>query len=281
MKKLVFSFFLFITVTSAQTVELYTQKEDILSSFKQYQLKKNFLSLDENCSKDYIPYNLNLNNLLTTKEKKLFNDTAYLQVFMLGTVLFLYTLPPSITKWEEDPEDTRTIWEKWRDHVKEGPVWDEDEFAINYIGHPVSGAWYYMIAREDGYTPFESFVYSFCLSTFFWEYGYEAFAEIPSIQDLIFTPGIGAFMGEGFWYLQNMLDANGGMIWGSKTLGNISYFFLNPIKRITDSMDHFFDLSVTFRYQVYQPHIISHISPLLQQRDYVPQSYGFMLDIQF
>ena len=255
----------------------------LLEKYKIYSLEKHFVELDENSSKDYIEQNINLNNELSFRGKKLFNDTMYLQVFMIGTVGFLYMLPPSVTKWEEDPNDTRTLWDQWVDHVQEGPVWDKDDFAINYIGHPVSGAWYYMIAREDGFSPFESFVYSFMLSSFFWEYGYEAFAEIPSIQDLIFTPGIGAFMGEGFWYLQNILDKNHGIIWGSKTLGNISYFFLNPIGRITSSLDNFFDLEITFRYQVFNHNnnYYSNIAPALQNIDYTPDGYGVILDMKF
>ena len=200
-----FLLFIFINPLLAQK-DILSSNEDIYKDFKTYNYsKKNFPSLDDWLYKDYIPLDVKLNDKLDKKEKKLFEDTMYLQVFMLGTVGFLYMLPPSITKWEEDPEDTRSIWEQWRDHVKEGPVWDEDDWAINYIGHPVSGAWYFMIARDDGYGFWESFGYSFIMSTFFWEYGYEAFAEIPSIQDLIFTPGIGAFMGEGFYILEKML----------------------------------------------------------------------------
>jgi hypothetical protein len=260
--------------------EYYKNDEEILKEYRQYKLQKNFISLDDSLHKDYLIQDINLNNQLSYREKKLFNDTAYLQVFMIGTVGFLYLLPPSITKWE-DTGDSQSLSEKWKEHVKAGPVWDEDDFAINYIGHPVSGAWYYMVAREDGYGPWGSFFYSFMLSTFFWEYGYEAFAEIPSTQDLILTPTIGALMGEGFFYLEKELDKNHGVIWGSHTLGNISYFLLNPIGRMTESMDKFFDVHVEFHYKTFQPDSISRVNPQLRKIDYVPSNYGFMLEIKF
>ena len=228
--------------------------------------------------KDYTPLNNPLNDKIGIKERKLLEDTAYLQLFMIGTIGVLYAMPTSVTNWED--EDISLV-AKWKEHVKNGPVWDEDDFAINYIGHPVSGAWYYMIAREDGFDPWESFLYSFTLSSFFWEYGYEAFAEIPSIQDLIFTPFLGSIMGEGFWYLQVQLDRHKGVLFGSKIAGNIAYFLLNPIKRITSTLHDHFQIDMQFRYMVYQPTLMTQVSPMLQNIDYVPSSYGFVVDIQF
>ncbi len=252
-------------------------QEDIYKKYKEKLFKQNFPSLDN--YQDYKPVDYYLNEKLDSKEKKLLTDTAYLQVFMIGTVLFLYTLPPSITNWED--EGDKSLSEKWSDHVQAGPVWDKDDWTINYIGHPVSGAWYYMVARDDGFSPMESFAYSFILSTFFWEYGYEAFAEIPSTQDLIFTPTLGSLMGEGFYYLEKKLDQNGGVIWGSKTLGNISYFLLNPIGNIVNSMNSFFDITLQVRYQALQNQAYFHVSPYLKKVDYVPQTYGFIIDIKF
>jgi hypothetical protein len=160
-------------------------------------------------------------------------------------------MPSSVTKWEDDGE-RKSLSQKWKENVKAGPVWDEDEFFINYIGHPVSGAWYYTLARNDGFDEFDSFLYSVFLSTFVWEYGYEAFAEIPSIQDLFSTPIIGSLMGEGMYYLEKQLDANSGIIWGSKYLGNISYFFLNPFGRMANGMESLLNLSVSMRFETYQ-----------------------------
>lgn len=254
-------------------------QENILKEYEKFNLQKNYNDLDPYASLDYPSKNIKLNDLLDQREKKLFTDTAYLQVFMIGTIGVLYMMPSSVTNWED--EGDRDLGQQWLEHIKAGPVWDKDDFAINYIGHPVSGAWYYMVAREDGFGPWNSFFYSFVLSTFFWEYGYEAFAEIPSTQDLIFTPTIGALFGEGLYYLQNRLDEKGGIIWGSKGLGNVAYFFLNPIGRITDSLDSFFGIHMTFHYQVFQAPRLTQVSPQLRDVDYVPSNYGFLLDIKF
>ena len=212
------------------------------------------------------------------KWDKLLKDTLYLQVFMLGTLGVLYLMPSSVTNW--DKEDI-SLGDQWLEHVKAGPVWDEDDFFINYIGHPVSGAWYYMIAREDGFGVWGSFAYSAFLSTFFWEYGYEAFAEIPSTQDLIFTPTLGSLMGEGFWILQNNLDKNGGKVWGSKVLGNISYFLLNPIKRITDGISSLFGTTASIHSANFHPQALLHLNPLIKSKITLPSQYGVMLDIKY
>lgn len=105
----------------------------------------------------------------------------------------LVALPKSVTKWEDDwmqsaAQNLKRAWTK-------PPVWDKDEWAINYIGHPLAGAMYYNALRSQGATRMESFVYSTVQSTF-WEYVVEGIAEQPSIQDLIYTPVVGSFIGE-------------------------------------------------------------------------------------
>lgn len=61
------------------------------------------------------------------------------------------------------------------------------------------GGIYYITARSSGFNIFEPFSFSVIMSTFFWEYGIEAFAEIPYVQDLVFTPVAGFLMGEIFF----------------------------------------------------------------------------------
>jgi len=111
----------------------------------------------------------------------------------------LWAMPESFTHWDKEAMKENGIFYKWKQNVKAGPVWDEDDFAMNYLAHPYCGGVYYMTARSSGFTIFESFSYSVIMSTFFWEYGIEAFAEIPSVQDLIFTPVVGSVVGEIFF----------------------------------------------------------------------------------
>jgi len=173
-----------------------------------------------------------------------------MQLGMWTVMGLLYVAPESVSKWTEEQKELGDLGNKWNQNVKDGPVVDEDDFVINYVGHPVSGAYYYVVARNDGYGWFGSFMYSVFVSTFVWEYGYEAFAEIPSIQDLISTPLVGSIMGEGMYHLEKMLDENGGLVFGSKTLGNVCYAFLNPFGRLADSLN--FGGSTTMRFQTYQ-----------------------------
>jgi hypothetical protein len=162
---------------------------------------------------------------------------------------------------------------------------DEDDWVINYVGHPISGAIYYSMARNDGLDPFESFLFSSFMSTFVWEYGYEAFAEVPSVQDLWSTPVIGSFMGEGMYLLEKELDKNHGLIYGSRVLGNISYCLLDPMGRIAEGIGGFLDLDVTLRYQTYQPYNYQkqeiYDKVINKPVEFDALNYGFILNIEF
>jgi hypothetical protein len=108
-------------------------------------------------------------------------------------MITLILMPKSITKWQEDwfQDAMRNL----KSAFTRPPVWDHDPWAINYIGHPVGGAYYYNAIRSQNATWFQSFLFSFAQSTF-WEYVVEGIAEQPSIQDIICTPVGGAILGE-------------------------------------------------------------------------------------
>ena len=150
----------------------------------------------------------------------------------VATVGLMTLLPESITKWDAEARDLSNLGKKWTDNVSDGPVWDGDEHFLNYVAHPYFGGVYYTVARHSGFDEFESFLYSFTMSTFFWEFGVEAFAEVPSTQDIIVTPLFGAAVGELMFQTEQEIVAEGGEVMGSKTLGDISLFFLNPVGHI-------------------------------------------------
>ena len=220
-------------------------------------------SIDDDI-KDYLPTAMNVNETLPYRYREVVEDSVYLQVVMLSSIGILAFLPEDITNWNAAKLEEKSLSQRWKDHVSTKPVWDNDSWVINYIGHPVAGAYYYTLARNDGFTIGESAAFSTLMSTFFWEYGYEAFAEVPSIQDLIFTPLVGSLFGEGMFMLEGKLDQQGGVVFGSKSLGNISYFFLDPLGSIADGLKDtllFFriDLDVTMSIQTYpQFRVIPH-----------------------
>lgn len=162
----------------------------------------------------------------SARERELIRQTRNMTVLGAGVMGALYALPTSVTNWKRDEigSEGRTYF----DNVRNGPVRDSDPWYINYIGHPYAGAVYYRVARHAGYGMLSSFGYSVMMSTLFWEYGMEAIVEIPSIQDLIFTPMLGAVLGELFIYLEKKIKENDGKVLGSKLLGTIAMTLMNP-----------------------------------------------------
>lgn len=248
---------------------------------------KSFTLLD-NTAKDYSPQLINVNETLPYRYRTVVEDSIYLQGVMLSSLTVLALMPESITNWNAAKLEEKSLSQRWKDHVSTKPVWDNDSWVINYIGHPVSGAWYYTMARNDGLSIGESTAVSALMSTFFWEYGYEAFAEVPSIQDLIFTPLFGSILGEGMFVLQGKLDDQGGVLWGSKTLGNLSYFLIDPLGNIADWMKNslqqlHIDADVTMTIQTYpnsvrpfRPSVNDFSEPLPHNE----REYGFIIRFQ-
>ncbi|WP_396183094.1 DUF3943 domain-containing protein [Flavobacterium sp.] len=166
--------------------------------------------------------------------KRLWYNTGMYAVTALGAFGLLWIAPESISKWDKEEIKEEGLLKKWKENVKAGPVIDEDDFVMNYIIHPWAGGVYYMSARGSGYKPWECATYSFLMSTFFWEYGIEAFAEIPSWQDLIITPVVGSIVGEGFFIAKGKIIRNERRILNSKFLGNTTLFIMDPFNEILD-----------------------------------------------
>ena len=150
----------------------------------------------------------------------------------VATVGLMTFLPESVTNWTDEDRDFNNLAQKWWDNVSAGPVFDKDDHYLNYIMHPYFGGAYYTAARHSGYGQFDSFLYSFVMSTFFWEYGVESFAEIPSAQDIVVTPLFGAAVGEWMYLGEQKILQNGGEVLGSTSLANVSLFILNPVGHI-------------------------------------------------
>ena len=147
----------------------------------------------------------------------------------IGMVGTLMLMPRSVTKWEEGYIDD--AMSNLNRAFTEPPVWDEDHWEINYIGHPYAGSLYYNTIRAQGGSMFNSFLFSAFISTG-WEYVYEGVAEQPSIQDLIVTPVAGAVLGELIHQATLGMKKNGFNILEGAfvTLFNPMYVILNGYK---------------------------------------------------
>ncbi|WP_281337410.1 DUF3943 domain-containing protein [Flavobacterium eburneipallidum] len=146
----------------------------------------------------------------------------------------LWAMPESATNWDKEEMRKKGILWKWKQNVKEGPVWDKDDWVLNWVTHPYCGGVYYMTARSSGFNRLESFGYSALMSTFFWEYGIESFAEVPSVQDLIITPVVGSVVGEGFFYAKKSIVRHNHKILKSKILGYTALMLMDPFNTILD-----------------------------------------------
>jgi hypothetical protein len=162
------------------------------------------------------------------KYENITEDTKYMTLMHVAAAGVLYLMPESVTKWDKSSMSFSSVTDKWVENVTSAPVWDGDDWLLNYVGHPYQGAIYYVVARHSGFDWKGAFLYSTFCSTFIWEYGFEAFAETPSIQDLIITPVTGAVLGELLLQGEERILKNGGTVLGSKILGNISLFLIDP-----------------------------------------------------
>ncbi len=178
---------------------------------------------------------------LSPVNQELVRQTRNFGALGVATMGILFMLPESVTNWSSEDLKKQSLGDRWKEKVSEGPVIDKDDWVINYIGHPLSGAAYYTVARHAGAGVMKSFGYSVLMSTFFWEYGLEAFAETPSIQDLIITPVIGSLIGEGMYYVENKIRDNGGVLFGSKRMGAFAMGLMNPAGSLLDFVNRPFE----------------------------------------
>jgi len=174
---------------------------------------------------------------LAKDSKRLKQQTLYLNVLMLGGFGVLTQLPEDITLWTNDEKNSINGWaEAWKRNVEQGPVWDKDLFFFNWIAHPLQGADYYLIARKNNYSRWQSFAYSAFVSTFLWEFGYEAIKEVPSRQDILITPILGSVLGEYFLVQTQTIQNNDYKVWGSKNWGKFLIFAMNPVGVMSNAM---------------------------------------------
>ena len=91
-----------------------------------------------------------------------------------------------------------------------------------------------MSARINGFNILGSMLYATFVSNVLWEYGIEAFMEIPSIQDMIITPIAGTVIGEGFYRLKRKIVQDDYRLFGSRAMGVAVAWIVDPINEFVN-----------------------------------------------
>jgi Domain of unknown function (DUF3943) len=190
--------------------------------------KINFQKIDFKTNAGFFPaYNQNLNTpaiylpgtslskqtnvpLLRNEHAEIWKKIGRAELFIGGAELFGITVlmlsPKEVTGWS--PDWTQDAWRNMKRSLSSLPVWDDDDWQLNYIGHPIAGSYYYNSLRSQNASIFHSFLFA-AAQSFIWEYFIEATAEKPSTQDLIVTPIAGAILGESIHQLTMNMRRNG------------------------------------------------------------------------
>lgn len=142
---------------------------------------------------NYIKGKFGLRNEDASSGKRFWRSQLLIGGTEIVGMAILMALPKSITKWDKN------YIKKAKYNLKKNctrlPAWDKDNFAMNYIGHPIVGSYYYNAMRSQGSKQWPAFLFS-TVQSFLWEYGIEGVAERPSTQDLLVTSTTGALLGE-------------------------------------------------------------------------------------
>lgn len=118
-------------------------------------------------------------------------------------------------------------WDGLDQTVQNGPRWDNDNWYWNYVGHPIGGSEYFLLARNRETSFLGSFAYSAGMSAMF-EFLIESAYERASYTDLIVTPVTGAALGE-LRYQAKMAIVDPNTKKAPTLLGKIAVVILDPI----------------------------------------------------
>ena len=125
-------------------IELPSMTPEQLEELKQHPLYKKFEKA--------------LDGKFNNVEAEMKMRNTFLIVLCVALMGFLTVLPKDVTNWNRTADKSTLEW--WEYSVTRPPVWDKDRPFFNLVGHPLAGSWYYLLARDAGLTPFQSFMYS-------------------------------------------------------------------------------------------------------------------------
>lgn len=122
-------------------------------------------------------------------------------LLLVGGTWWYWSGKPPSSSW-----DLRFDWDSWRTKI-DGTAFhfDADLFETNASSHTRAGLAYYQVARGNGLSYGQSYLWTFAAS-FLWEYVVE-WNEFPSINDAVLTPAAGVVVGEGTYRLGRFFAA--------------------------------------------------------------------------
>jgi hypothetical protein len=168
-----------------------------------------FKNISINLPDTFLPKQLDL-PMLRNEQAGIWKKIGRAELLIGGAELFGITVlmlsPKEVTGWSNDW--AQDAWRNVKRSLSSPPVWDDDDWQLNYIGHPIAGSYYYNSLRSQNASIFHSFLFATAQS-FIWEYFIEATAEKPSTQDLIVTPIVGAILGESAHRITMNMRRNG------------------------------------------------------------------------
>lgn len=192
-------------------------------------------------------YSQHLNHKHASHWNKIKRGSVYVAGYDLAVGLLLLAVPENISKW--DKKEKLSIVAELKQYSRSfttAPETDKDLFAVNYLGHPYQGSFYYNSIRSQGATAIQSSLFSLAHSVL-WEYLVEGGTEQPSIQDLMITPIAGSLLGEMTHVLTIKMSKNG-FLWYEAVivyLINPAYVLNNGIK-VKRNRNTYYDVDFDF-----------------------------------
>lgn len=90
----------------------------------------------------------------------------------------------------------------WKRNFREGWKWDNNNWGVNFVGHPYQGSYYFVAARSAGYSFYTSMLFT-AFGSWSWEFFCET--EYPAPNDLVTTTVGGSLYGEMLFRLSQRL----------------------------------------------------------------------------
>lgn len=142
-----------------------------------------------------------------------------------GEVVLLEVLPWSVNRYVAQSKFAYISVDTVRENLETGFTYDRDSFRTDQSSHPFHGSLFFNAARSNGYSFWESGLFSF-FGSFLWETSMES--EPPAINDLVNTTLGGMDKGEIAHRLSTLLLDNTAR-GGSRFWRELGAAVINPV----------------------------------------------------